>query len=112
MKRNYFKKALIFTIVAILLGSGLVSGYNINNYNSKSNSKPNSSEKIDYIFNEEFPTMPPIDLSGKETEFINIDLINTPGEFSWKNSHRIPFNRFRGPPNHESPTPAPNRACR
>lgn len=85
MKRNYFKKTLIVTIVVILLGSGLVSGYNILNYNSKSNSEPNCSEKIDYILDEEFPTMPPIDLSGKEIEFININLINTPGEFSWKN---------------------------
>jgi len=85
MKRNYFKKTLIFTIAAILFGSGLVSGYNINSFNTKSNSKPISFDKIDYIFDEEFPTMPPIDLSSKKIESINISQINTPGEFSWKN---------------------------
>ncbi len=36
---------------------------------------------------EEYPTMSPIplDVSGREPNFFHINLINTPGEFNWKN---------------------------
>ena len=36
---------------------------------------------------EEYPTMPPIpiDVSGRELNFFDINLINSPGEFNWKN---------------------------
>src|SRR5512136_2446468 len=37
---------------------------------------------------EEYPTMPPIplDISGREPNFFNINLIDTPEEFNWKNN--------------------------
>jgi len=85
MKCNYFKKACMFTIIILLIGSGLASGYNLNNYSSKYDFKPTNNEKIDYFYDEEFPTMSPIDISCRETKFFNISLINTPSEFNWKN---------------------------
>ena len=87
MKSNFFKKAFMFVIFFLLIGSGLVVGYSETSFCSKCEIKPNSGQKIDYFFDEEYPTMPPIpvDLSSREKKYFNIDIINTPGEFSWKN---------------------------
>lgn len=87
MKCNYFKKAFIFGIIFLLLSSSFVSGYTEINSSSKCNFQLNNSEKSDYFLDEDYPTMPPIPIGllGREPNFFNISLINTPEEFNWKN---------------------------
>ncbi|MFX0126136.1 MAG: C1 family peptidase [Candidatus Hodarchaeota archaeon] len=87
MESNYFKKASMFGIIFLLLGSGFVSGYTEISSSSKCNFQPKNSEKIDYFFDEEYPTMPPIPInpSSRVPNSFNINLVNTPEKFNWKN---------------------------
>jgi len=87
MKSNCYKKAFIFGIVFFLLGSGFVSGYNGINQSSEHNFQPDRDKKINYALDEEYPTMIPIPIESKksETNTLDITIVDTPDEFSWKN---------------------------
>ncbi len=85
MRKNVLNKGLITVFMIILIGSGVSAGYQGSNNSSNCNCETIKDVTGNYVFDEDYPTMPPIDLSGKVPNFFNINLINTPGEFSWKN---------------------------
>jgi hypothetical protein len=87
MKKNFFKKALIFGIIFLLFKSGFVLGFSDSEYSSKFHIQTIKNEKISYFFNEDYPTMTPlpINISTREPNIFDIELINTPDQFSWKN---------------------------
>ena len=86
MKKINFTKGLIFGIVFVLLGSGYVSGFNEIDDSSENQKILNDNVKNIYNENNEHPTMTPIpiDLFRKTADVVNIELIDTPDEFSWK----------------------------
>jgi len=86
MKSNCYKKVFIFGIIFLLLGSGFVSGHNEINYSSERNFQANNGKKINYVLDEEYPTMNPIPIGSinPDLDVFDITIVDTPDEFSWK----------------------------
>ena len=87
MKSYIFKKVLLFGIILILLGSSLVLGNNKPNASLKDNYYLFKDKNLDYYSDQNCPTMAPIPIrpSGRDPNFFDIELIDTPSQFSWKN---------------------------
>ena len=87
MKNNICKKGLILAIILLLVGSGLVSGYYERSSSSKCDCQTIEDTKSDYVFNAEYPTMKPIPIEpiNPDLDVSDINIVDTPDEFSWKN---------------------------
>jgi C1A family cysteine protease len=83
MKTNFLKKGLVFGILFILFGSGFVSGYYKNEETSECQSIVNN--KIHYSGGLPVVTPFPANIFKNNYEKDDIELIDTPEEFSWKN---------------------------
>jgi C1A family cysteine protease len=86
MKINILKKVLVFGILFILFWSGFVSGSNENEKSSEYLPMLNENINNEY-FLEDYHILTPfsIDLFKNSIDISEIELIDTPDEFSWKN---------------------------
>ena len=87
MKNNILKKGFISSIILLLIGSGLSSGYHGSNSSSKCDCQTIEYIKNNYVCDAEYPTMNPIpiELINTDLAVFNISIVDTPDEFSWKN---------------------------
>lgn len=87
MKKNIFKKCLIFSVILLFIVSGIVSGYDQTSTSSSYNCEIVQNKYSNYNFNVEFPTMKPIYIDSIiiDSSIYDITIVDTPAEFSWKN---------------------------
>jgi len=87
MKNNIIKKGLICAIILLFIGSGLASGNHESMPSSKCNCQTIENTNSDYVFDAEYPTMKPIPIEpiNPDPGVLDINLVDTPDEFSWKN---------------------------
>jgi C1A family cysteine protease len=86
MKNNILNYTLIFVFILVLMGSSFTFGYQeIYNSNDSIYQSKNLQES-NYFYVEEYPTMAPIpiDFPRNGLDDFNVNLIDTPSEFSWK----------------------------
>lgn len=86
MKKFFLKKILVLGILLILFGSGFVSGYNENEKSSEYKHLINT-DNSNYVLREDchIITPFPINLFKNNIKNVDIELIDTPDEFCWKN---------------------------
>ena len=87
MKNNIIKLGGVLAIIIILMISGFASGYHESSDFLSCDCQKTDNNNDDYDVYTEYATMTPIPIDTSNPENIDLDilLVNTPDEFSWKN---------------------------